>query len=492
MRIHIASLTTETNTFSPLPTGWRAFESGELMRADASQQPQTSLGGIHALWRGLATEAGAQFSEGLAASAQPGGPTLRTVYESLRDEIVEVSLQAGPVDVLLLHLHGAMVADGHDDCEGDLLTHLRLRHGPQVCIAVLLDLHCHLSRAVVDQADLLLAYQQYPHTDIATRARELFTLALVCAMGEVRPVTEVFDCRMVGLWSTVDEPMRSFVERMRAHEGQDGILSVSFGHGFPWGDVADAGAKLWIVADGSRARARRLADELGREAYRLRGAGARRFLAVDEALDAALALLRQGGGVGTIVLADVADNPGGGAAGDSTFILERLLARGISGAASGCYWDPVAVQHCIEAGEGASLLLRIGGKTSPASGAPVDLKVNVCAIAARHAQTGLGGIADPLGAAAWVQADGIDLVLVSLRSQVYARDAFSALGLDPAQRWLVVVKSTQHFLADFSPIARAVLYVATPGAIAPDFARIPYRKRGLDYWPRVPDPLGLD
>jgi microcystin degradation protein MlrC len=274
---------------------------------------------------------------------------------------------------------------------------------------------------------------------------------------------------------------------MRSHEGRDGILSVSFGHGFPWGDVAEAGARLWVVADGSAARARQVADELGRTAYRLRAAGARRFLGVDEALDAALAH-----DAGTVVLADVADNPGGGAAGDSTFILERLLARGITGVASGCYWDPMAVQHCLEAGPGSGLQLRIGGKTGPASGTPVDLRVTVRAVASQHAQSGLGGIADPLGAAAWVHADGIDLVLVSLRSQVYARDAFSALGLDPAQRRLVVVKSTQHFLADFAPIARAVFYVATAGAIAPDFARIPYRKRALDYWPRIADPLGLD
>jgi microcystin degradation protein MlrC len=253
--------------------------------------------------------------------------------------------------------------------------------------------------------------------------------------------------------------------------------------------VADAGARLWVVADRSRPHAEALANELGQAFYRLRGASARRFMSVDEALDAALAQASAGG---TVVLADVADNPGGGAAGDSTFILGRLLERGVTNVASGCYWDPIAVQHCVDAGVGARLMLRVGGKTGSASGEPVDLHVTVRALAANHAQTGLGGHLDPLGAAAWVDAGGIDLVLVSLRSQVYARDAFSALGLDLAQRRIVVVKSTQHFLADFAALASAVFYVSTPGAIEPDFARIPYRKRSLDFWPRMADPLGLD
>lgn len=490
--LHVASLTTETNTFSPLPTGWAAFEAGERVPRDASRlAPDSSLGSVHRLWRTLAAAEGHGFSEGMAAAAQPAGPTLRAVHEGLRDELINTCEATGPHDVLLLHLHGAMVAEGCDDCEGDLLRRLRQRLGRGVCIAVLLDLHCHLSEAMVAEADLLVAYQHYPHTDIAARAEQLYHLACAKVRGEIRPVTAVFDCRMVGLWPTVQPPMRGFVARLQAQEAQAGVLSVSFGHGFPWGDVADAGAKLWVVTDGDARRADVLARRLGRGAYRLRHAGAPAVQGIDEALDAALAAL-QAPGQGPVVLADVADNPGGGAAGDSTFILQRLLARGVTGAASGCYWDPVAVQHCMEAGVGARLPLRIGGKTGPASGLPVDLLVTVKAIATRHGQTGLGGHVDALGAAAWVQGEGLDLVLVSLRSQVYARDAFSGLGLDPAACRLVVVKSTQHFLADFGPMARQVHFVATPGAIAPDFAHIAYRKARTDVWPRVADPLGLD
>ena len=157
-------------------------------------------------------------------------------------------------------------------------------------------------------------------------------------------------------------------------------------------------------------------------------------------------------------------------------------------AASGLYWDPVAVRFCMEAGEGAALDLRIGGKCGPDSGNPVDLAVTVERIVTGADQT-FGAARNRIGDAVWVRArGGLDLVLNSVRTQVFHPDAFTAVGLDPAARKIVVVKSTQHFHAGFAPIAKAILYVAAPGAIAPDFAAIPYTKLTKPYWPRVEDP----
>src|SRR5205085_12006489 len=110
-----------------------------------------------------------------------------------------------------------------------------------------------------DNATCLVAYKEYPHTDMVARAEELYRICLAAAHREVRPVTAVHDCRMIGIWRTRVEPMRGFVAAMTALEGKDGILSVSFGHGFPWGDVAEVGAKLWVVADGDHDKAARLA-----------------------------------------------------------------------------------------------------------------------------------------------------------------------------------------------------------------------------------------
>lgn len=486
MKLFTAMLTTETNTFAALPTGWSAFREGGMSRGGASRRPDTTLGVLLAEWRRLAEAAGIAVAEGTAAMAQPAGRTLRGVYERLRDDILEDLAAALPVDMVLLNLHGAMAAEGYDDCEGDLLARVRALAGPKAVIGAELDLHCNVSPAMFAAADLLIAYKEYPHTDELERGRELFALALAAARGEIAPRTAVFDCAMVSLWRTTEPPIRGFVDRMQALEGRDGILSISFGHGFPWSDMADAGAKLWVIADGEAGVASVLAERLGREVYAMHEATRKRLASPEEAIDQAVA------GEGLSVLADVADNPGGGAGADSTFILSALLARGLSDAAVGCLWDPIAVALAREAGVGARLALRIGGKLGPASGAPVDVMATVRGLSDAHDQAGLSGERVSLGAAAWIEADGIDIVLTDRREQVFSPDAFTGLGIDLATRRIVVVKSTQHFHAAFAPLAARVIYVDTPGAIAPDFASIPYQQRSPRYWPRVEDPLGLE
>src|SRR5262249_34787872 len=244
--------------------------------------------------------------------------------------------------------------------------------------------------------------------------------------------------------------------------------------------------KIVVVADSDRGKAERLARALGEEFYAMREEVAPRFLGMDEAIDRALAI--DGGPVG---IADVSDNAGGAAPGDATFFLRRLLDRGIKNAASGFYWDPMAVRAAFEAGIGASLELRIGGKTGVASGAPVDLRATVKGLADAVTQR-FGEAPVPMGASAWVEAEGIDLILTSLRTQVFHPEGMTKLGLDVASHKLVVVKSTQHFHAGFAPIAKAILYATPPGALSSDFASIAYTKMDRPYWPRVKDPLGAD
>jgi microcystin degradation protein MlrC len=483
VRIFIASLGTETNTFSPLPTGRRTFEETLLVR-EASRRSAHFAAVPVTTWRRLAEADGHTVVESLSAFAQPGGRTVRTVYEGFRDEILADLEAARPVDAVLLFLHGAMVAEGYDDCEGDLIGRCRAAVGPRVPIGVELDLHCHLTPAMVSQASVIVTFKEYPHVDIGDRAADVYRLTTAAARGAVRPASALFDCRMIGMYRTPLPPMRGFVDRMRALEGRDGVLSVSLGHGFPWGDVADVGTRMLVVTDGDPAGAARLAERLGRELFAMREATLVPHLTPDEAIDRAQAL-----DGGPVVLADVADNAGGGAPSDATFLLRRLLERGVRDAAVGCFWDPLAVRFCAEAGPGATFDLRLGGKCGPVSGDPLDLRVRVRRVVPRLLQTGLSGGQADFGEAAWIEAEGIDIVVTALRSQTFAPDAFGNLGLDVRGRRLVVVKSTQHFYAAFAPIARDILYVATPGAIAPDFARIPYTQRTTPYWPRVADPF---
>ena len=484
MKLFIAGLATETNTFAPLPTGRAAFLADYSRRDGTNAPPSLSNIGLKA-WREMAEADGHEVAESISTFAQPGGITLRNVYEDLRDTLLDDLRAAMPVDAVLLFMHGAMVAEGYDDCEGDTIERVRALVGPDVTIGVELDLHCHLTETMRRSSDVMVIYKEYPHTDIVDRARDLYPLVIGTAEKRIRPVMAYADCRMVSMWKTTREPLAGFVRRMLDLEGHDGILSVSFGHGFPYADVADVGAKMLVVADGDAAKAQALADDLAAEIWAMREEASTAFDSIDAAIDAALA----SDDSRPMVLADTADNAGAGAPSDNTAILARLVARHVKGAALGMIWDPGAVGICHEAGLGATFDLRIGGKCGVTSGDPVDLRVTVRGLSDDHSQGGLSGGRAHLGPAAWVEADGIHIVLTHKRQQPFAPDAFTGLGLTLDDKRIVVVKSMQHFYAGFSPIASQVRYVSAPGAVPPDYGTIPYTKRDPNYWPRVTDPF---
>lgn len=485
MKILTATLATETNTFSPIPTGEAGFKGGQdWHRRDGSRQPATIANIPLIAWREMAEADGHEVIESLCTFAQPAGTTLQSVYEELRGMLLDDLRAAMPIDVVLLFMHGAMVAHGTDDCEGDILARVRAIVGPNAIIGTELDLHCHLTELMRTSADAIITYKEYPHTDIGARAPELYRICLDAAVGAVRPVIAYHDLRIIGTFRPTQQPLRGFVDRMAALEGHGGILSVSFGHGFPWANVADVGAKIVVIADGDAALAQSTADRLGQELWDMREAVTARLESVDVGLDAVLVE-----GAGPLVLADASDNAGGGAPSDSTFVLRRVLERRMTGLALGVFWDPQAVAFCVEAGEGATFLLRIGGKCGPASGDPVDLAVTVRRIVLDHSQAGLSGGRSALGPSVWLSAEGNDLVLSTRRQQTFAPDAFTGLGLALHDRAAVVVKSSQHFQAAFAPIARAVHYLSGPGALSFDYAALPYTKRALPFWPRVADPF---
>ncbi len=485
MKIFSASLATETNTFSPMPTGLKSFMVAR--KGDYSTYPPFK-DSVVALWHRMADERGFAFVESLIAAAEPAGKTLKKVYEDFRDEIIADLKAAVPVDAVLLDLHGAMVADGYDDCEGDLIAACRAVVGADVPIGVELDLHCHISDLMVEQATAIITYKEYPHTDIAERGIELFNLIADTVEGKVKPTMALFDTGMISLYYPTQEPVKSFVDKLRALEGKDGVLSVSLGHGFPWGDVPDLGTKTLVVTDGDPQGAEELAESLGREFYAMRAQAVPFFYDIDGALDHALAAPGL-----PIVIADVSDNAGGGAPSDSTFVLRRMLERGITNAAVGCIWDPIAASVAIEAGEGARLDLRVGGKMGPMSGDPLDLHVTVGKIALNAIQyfgPEESRLEYPLGDSVAIHADGIDIVLISTRVQTFGPKVFTNVGIDPTTRKILLVKSTQHFYARFAPIASEVIYVAAPGAVAPDFKSIPFQVASRNRYPMVDDPLG--
>lgn len=483
MQIFTAALGTETNTFSPIPTGWAAFTEDLWHRRDGSLVSDHWFAGPLKIWRNAVLQHGFHLTESIAAFAQPAGKTRQTVWQEMCDTILQDLAEVPVPNVVLLQLHGAMVSEEQDDCEGELIARIREQVGPNTIIGVELDLHCHLTERMIDAADIVMSYKEYPHIDVNDRAVELFDLCIQAARKQLNPVMAVADCRMLGVWRTPSQPTRGFVERMHEAEVRQDILAVSFVHGFPWADVADVGAKIVVVANGDRDAAKALANELADRVWAMRSDNTEPLLTVEQA--AALAVRPEDG---LTVFADVSDNAGAGAASDSTFILKALLKNCVTRCLTGCYWDPVAVRLCKEAGIGGEVPLRVGGKVGPLSGEPVDLRAKVLSIVDKGQQT-FGRGQQLMGETVLVEASGLHIVLMAMRTQTFHPDAFTQLGIQLRDYDTIFVKSAQHFNAGFAPVVDRIHYVAADGTANPDFTALRLNKTSRPLWPLVSNPF---
>ena len=418
--LFIASLMTETNSFAPFPTGRAAFEENVVTK-QASHEPQVIAGGAMAMLRQRGEALGYEVIESLSAFAQPGGPTVRSVYEAYRDEILADLAAAGPVDMVILLLHGAMIADGYDDCEGDILQRVRALR-PDAVIGVEIDPHCHLTEAMLTNATVFVIFKEYPHIDVIDCADQLFGLCHRTRLGEIRPVAALVDVHMVSLYPTFHPPMSDIVALQRHIETEPGVLVANIGHGFPYGDVAETGTRTLVYTDGDTDLAGQHALVLARRMYAERQALTPRYPTIAEALD------RAGAHNGCVVLGDYADNAGGGAPSDSTFFLREMVARGSEHAVIGCFHDPAVAQMCADAGVGARLAVRLGGKSGPASGDPIDLMVEVMGVEPNHSQAVFGSRMG-MGLAVWLRHKGIDILVNTIRSQPFNTDLFTGIGI---------------------------------------------------------------
>ena len=483
MRVFTAALATETNTFSPIAIDRRAFEASLYAGPGEHPATPTLCTAPITVGREVCAREGWELIEGSASWADPAGLVAQATYEALRDEILQQLQSAMPIDGVVLGLHGAMVAQGYDDPEGDLLSRIREIVGPDVLVCAELDPHSHLTEKRVEAADFFVVFKEFPHIDFVDRARDLWSIAVRALKGEIKPVMSVFDCRMIDVFPTSKEPMRGFVDKLYALEqSEPGLLSLSVIHGFMAGDVPEMGTKIIAVTDDNPAKGAAFAETLGRELFSMRGTFMVKQVDEKTAVDAAVAATG-----GPVVIADVWDNPGGGTAGDATVILAELIGRGISDVAVGTIWDPIAVQICFAAGEGAQIPLRFGAKSAPNTGQPIDKVVTVKALK-KNAEMRFGESYAPFGDAAWIHFDGIDVILNSTRAQSFDPSLFSVMGIEPKSQKILLIKSTNHFYDSFSKIASEIVYCSAGKPYPNDPKSTPYRKARRDIWPMVENP----
>ena len=486
MKIFTAVLATETNTFSPVCINRNAFEASLYALPGEHPEKPTLCSAPLTVGRKVVQTKNWELVEGTATWADPAGLINRETYESLRDEILDQLREAMPVDGVILGLHGAMVAAGYDDPEGDFLSRIREIIGPDILLCAELDPHSHLTEKRVEAADFFVAFKEFPHTDFVEQAENLWRIAADKLIGESSPVMSVFDCKMIDIFPTSREPMRSFVNKIKSIEQSDpDILSISVIHGFMAGDVPELGTKIIVISDNAREKGEKLAEKLGMELFGMRGTFMAPQLSPKKAVDQALTLQS-----GPVVIADTWDNPGGGTAGDATVLLAEIIERKIENVAFGTIWDPIAVQFCHAAGEGAEIHLRFGAKSAPGTGSPVDKFVRVERII-KDAEIVFGKSMVPIGDSALISFDGIEVVLNTTRAQCFDSSLFDIMGINPKEKRILIVKSTNHFYASFSKIASEIIYCAAGSPYPNNPAKTDYRKARRDIWPICENPFSV-
>ncbi|MDP9368714.1 MAG: M81 family metallopeptidase [Chloroflexota bacterium] len=482
MRVAIGEFAHETNTFCPGLTETERFharhwqEGGDLLAGHRGVRDP--LGGMLAAGERLGVEIVPTF----ATSAEPSATISRRAYETIRDELIGAIRAAGPVDAICLSLHGAGSAEGIDDLEGTFLGELREAVGREVPITVTLDLHGHTTEAMVEHADALLYCHEYPHVDGYERGEEALELAVRIVNGEVRPVMHLEKLRMVLPPSTTRHgTARAINEMCFGWEAKPGMIDCALAHGFPHTDVPIVATTVLATADGDADLAREAAQDVARRVWEMRGEFLQELPGADEAVRLALAAEAR-----PVVIAEVSDNPGGGAPGDGTHLLRALLAADAEGSCFGFVYDPEVARQAHEAGVGTTIGVRLGGKTDDLHGAPIETQAYVkCLTDGRFRYStpmGAGRQVD-LGPMARLVIGNVDVLVSSVRTQTLDAEVFGLHGIDVTRSRIVALKSHQHFRAGFEPLAGTIIRCDTPGLTTSNLGQLPFRRIARPIWP---------
>ncbi len=477
MRVACGGLVHESNTFCPTPTDLGRFQDRHLLREQAMltafREAHHEVGGFAA----AAEARGLTLVPTLFAGADPAGAVTAAAFEALADELVD-RLAGAAADGIYLALHGAMVAEGAPDAEGELLARVRERLGAVPLVASC-DWHANVSERMVANCDALVVYQTYPHLDQRQRGELAAHLLAEAVSGRTRPVTAVSRPPLILnliAQETGVEPMAGLLAQARAVAQRPGILAVSLAGGFPYADIEAMGTTATVVADGDPALAAATARELGEALWAMREAGTPCLPDAAEAVRRALSP-----GPTPVVLVDFGDNVGGGSAADGPLLLRELLDQGATGAVVTLH-APAAAQQCAAAGIGAVVTLAVGGTCPDGQGPPVTISGQVRSLhrgdyvepAPRHG--GARFLDQGLTAVVSLPGDHL-VVLTSLRVSPNSLNQLRSLGIEPTARRVLVVKAAIAYKAAYAEVAGRVIEVDTPGYTAVDPRRFVYQHR---------------
>jgi len=470
----------ETNTFNRNLTDYDAFmERFGYFGEEAIRElgdANTGLAGFCDAER----KYGWEHVHVLSTAAEPAGFVTRDAFDRLGGAIVAAAARhKDSLDGIALALHGAMVTDFCEDGEGELLDRLRQVVGPDLPIAITLDPHANVTPKMCVLANIIVSYKTYPHIDMRERARQAGDILERAMKGEIRPRTLRAHRPMLDEANSGRTDVGPMIERMAkavAYEKEPGVFAVSINAGFGNADIRDVGPTVLVTYEGDEARHRAFAEGLADDIWEKRFEVINSFMTVAEAAAVAKDYKRQNG---PIIIADYADNPGGGGYGDSTTLLKAMLDAGIADAAYGPMVDPEAARQLHKHRVSERVRLSLGGKTDPRfGGAPLEVEGELKLISdGSYIGDGpmVGKLRLSFGPTAVLKVGGIDILVVTEPAQMLDLQQFRAFGIDPAAKTVVALKSMQHFRAAFEPIAGKVI-VCDSGALCTTYLeRLPYR-----------------
>lgn len=482
MRIAIGGFQHESHSFAPLPTGWAEFNKPggfpPLQRPETMLETIRPSGVPSAGAIALAEEQGITIAPLGWGFANPAGPVTAEAFERITARMVAAlsdALEAGPLDGVYLELHGAMVAVGFDDAEGEVLRRVRAVVGPDIPIAASLDPHANMTTAMVAHSDVLVPYRTYPHVDMKPSGAQATRLLIEMIRTGKRPAKAF---RELDYWvplpgqCTMVAPMSDVMAERARLNAAPGVTELAFCFGFPYADFPGCGMAVAAYAE-TQAQADQAADALTKYIASRETDFALGVLPAEDGVREAIAEASRASK--PIVLADTQDNPGGGGHGDTTGLLAELIRQDAQGAVLALINDAESAAACHEAGEGATIALSLGGKSD---GVPIQVNATIEKLTdGRFTCTGpmtRGNKAD-LGPTALIRvSSGVRVIVVTRKTQAYDQALMRHIGIEPGEQRILALKSSVHFRADFQPIAGRVIVVTAPGPVVADPAVLPF------------------
>jgi len=495
-RIAILGIHLEANRFAPVTTGadfrGSCYLEGQSMLDEAAKAAPAMPAEIPGFIAAMDAAGPWTAVPILVTSVEPGGPADDGFIQQTLARMRQMLEAALPLDGVYVTNHGAMTSTAGTDPDGELYAMVRALVGPDVPVVATIDLHANISDRMAESVDAIVAYRTNPHVDQRACAAEAATLLRRFMTGER------FTCTFVRMpivapsvrLLTAAGPYADLVAEGIALTGPD-VPLISVVGGFAWSDTPENGLAILAYGTGDGAAAAAAAQQLARRAWAERERFKVALMPLSEAVDRARAAAADASAP-AICLADVADNPGGGGRGNTTDVLEALLAADVQGVLLGLFVDPAVAAACVAEGAGSTFEAVLNERNADDHGRAVPVRLDVLAVSDGRI-VGRRGIARGrtinLGTSAAVRIGGLTMVVVSRRIQAADPAYFEAFGLDIGTFRTVVVKSRGHFRAGFDAFfpPEQIFEVDAGGLTSPVLARFPFR--GL---PRPVYPLDED